>query len=203
MRKYKNINDTFDYDNIVFEDFSKIKDLDLNDYDFFLQYKYEHRWSCFQCEKSDENKSTEKISEYDEDEHVRDGNYDPEYVEDMFDETNEVYDEWSYSIWLSKINSSEFLQKLVKKLDECQRELDEDFSFQEFIEWTEYDDFGVHTKEGFYEHLGGNLCDLEEIYDELDIDEKGNLIDWYSYGQLDEEYLELGYRKKWKFSPFL
>ena len=121
----------------------------------------------------------------------------------MFDETNEVHDEWSYSIWLSKINSSEFLQKLVKKLDECQRELDEDFSFQEFIEWTEYDDFGVHTKEGFYEYLGGNLCDLEEIYDELDIDAKGNLIDWYSYGQLDEEYLELGYRKKWKFSRCL
>ena len=27
MRKYKNINDTFDYDNIVFEDFSKIKEV--------------------------------------------------------------------------------------------------------------------------------------------------------------------------------
>ena len=49
MKKYKNINDTFDYDNIVFEDFSKIKELNLNDYDFFFQYKYEHRWSCFQC----------------------------------------------------------------------------------------------------------------------------------------------------------
>ena len=32
MRKYKNINDTFDYDNIVYfkYDLSKIKDLDLN-----------------------------------------------------------------------------------------------------------------------------------------------------------------------------
>tara|TARA_B100001778_G_scaffold314265_1_gene299366 strand:+ start:447 stop:1049 length:603 start_codon:yes stop_codon:yes gene_type:complete len=199
MRKYKNINDTFDYDNIVYfkYDLSKIKDLDLKEYDFFLEYKYEHRWSCFQCKKSDDNISTDKISEYDEDEHVRDGRYDPEYVEEMFDETNEVHDGWSYSIWLSKINSSEFLQNLVKKVDECQSDLgEEDFTFQEFIEWTEYDDYGVHSKEDFYEHLGGNLNDLECLEDELDIDEKGNLIDWYSYGQLDEEYLQLGYRKK-------
>ena len=177
MKKYKNINDTFDYDSIVYfkYDLSKIKDLDLKEYDFFLEYKYEHRWSCFQCKKSHDNISTDKISEYDEDEHVRDGNDDPEYVEEMFDETNEVHDGWSYSIWLSKINSSEFLQNLVKKVDECQRDLgEEDFSFQEFIEWTEYDDYGVHSKEDFYEHLGGNLNDLECLEDELDIDEKGN-----------------------------
>ena len=74
--------------------------------------------------KSDENKSTVKISEYDEDEHVRDGNYDPDYIEEMFDETNEVHDEWSYSIWLSKINSIEFLQNLVKKYDECLSKFD-------------------------------------------------------------------------------
>ena len=198
MKKYKNINDTFDYDNIVFEDFFKIKELNLNDYDFFLQYKYEHRGSCFQCEKSDENKSTEKISEYNEYEHVRDGNYDPDYVEEMFDETNEVHDEWSYSIWLCKINSIEFLQKLVKKYDEClsKLEFNTKLSFKEFMELTEYEDFGVHTKEDFYEHLGGNLDDLEEIYYDIDIDEKGNLIEWYTYSLLDEEYLEFGYRKK-------
>ncbi len=93
---------------------------------------------------------------------------------------------------MSKINSSELLQKLVKKLDECQSEYDNYLPFQEFKEWIKNDVFGVHTNE----YLEVNLDDLEEIYDELDIDEKGNLINWYSYDRLIEWYLELGYRKK-------
>ena len=57
MKKYKNINDTFDYDNIVFEDFSKIKELDLNDYDFGTR-KFNKSYSNNKVEKFGKNSTT-------------------------------------------------------------------------------------------------------------------------------------------------
>jgi len=198
--KYKNINDNLDYNNIKFinDNLDEILNLDFEkeNIELYFGYKYEHRGSVFQCVKSETNKSTEVISEYDEDEYVRDGNDDSEHIEEMFDETNEVHEGWSYSVWLCKINSEDFKTKIKDKLQEWSDSKDDEYFYlSEFLEWVEYDDYGVHTLEDVYEHLGGDLNDLESILDEEDIDETGNCISWYSYFQLDEEYLQIGYRK--------
>ena len=52
----------------------------------------------------------------------------------------------------------------------------------------------VETYLDFVENLGGDSDDYEVMYDETDIDEHGNLIKWFSYGQLDEEDLLFGYK---------
>ena len=166
--------------------------------EWFFGYKFKYRWSCFQCIKSDENKSTIKISEYNEDEHVRDGNYDPEYVEEMFDETTEVYDGWSYSIWLSKIISKEFISSFFGKIkDHYNSYKGSDIKYEsinEFMEKLNINMGSVETYLDFVENLGGDSDDYEVMYDETDIDEHGNLIKWFSYGQLDEEDLLFGYK---------
>jgi antitoxin component YwqK of YwqJK toxin-antitoxin module len=201
--KYKKIDTIFDYNDITFfqDDLKEIIDLDFekNDIELYLGYKYEHRWSVFQCIKSEENKSTKKISKYDEDEHVRDGKYDPEYVKESFDETNEVHDGYSYSVWLSKINSNEFITNFQEKIKSLKDHPDwkdeESFYFSEFIEWIEHHD-NCPVLDDLYDNMGGNRNDLTSVLDEVDIDDEGNLISWYSYGQLDTEYFQIGYRKK-------
>ena len=48
----------------------------------------------------------------------------------------------------------------------------------------------------FIEKLNGNNENFNLIYDEIEIDENENLIDWFSYDMFDEENLEIGYIKK-------
>ena len=140
--KYKNINEDLDYNNIKFiqGDLDKILNLDFEkeNIELYFGYKYEHRGSVFQCVKSENNKSTDIISEYNEDEHVVDG-MDSEYIKEVFDETNEVHDGWSYSVWLCKINSKEFKTKFKNKIQEwSDSKNDEYFYLSEFLEWIEY-----------------------------------------------------------------
>ena len=207
-KKYKNINDSFDYKGIVFlepyEELISILDLDIEKYQFFLQFKSEYRNTYFQCIKSEENNNTDKISEFNAKEHVREGNYyieGVEYYQEKFDETNEVNWGRSNIMSLAQINSIDLTKKLFDKIKECQNELEESVSFAEFYDWIELEESNYNQGElderfsDFIEKLNGNNENFEVAYDEIKIDEDENLIHWFSYDEFDEEYLQLGYKK--------
>lgn len=209
MNNYKNINDSIDYKGITFlnphDELSPILDLDIEKHQFYLHFKTEYKGCSYQCMKSDENKTTEKISEFNEDEHVRMGDLDIEgggFYRDDFDETNEVHDGRVNVISLTQINSIDFIKRMFNKIKECQSELGENISFTEFYNWIELDEDNYIRMElderfnDFIEKLNGNNENFNLIYDEIEIDENENLIDWFSYDMFDEENLEIGYIKK-------
>ena len=143
MKKYENINDSFDYKGITFinshDELSSILDLDTEKYQFYLHFKTEYRGCSYQCMKSDENKTTEKISEFNEDEHVRMNDLDY-FDRDKFDETNEVHDGRVNEISLTQINSIDFIKRMFNKIKECQSELREIYEKKiggEWVKWVE------------------------------------------------------------------
>lgn len=209
MKKYKNINDSFDYKGITFinphDELSSILDLDTEKYQFYLHFKTEYRSCSYQCMKSEDNKTTEKISKFNFDEHVRMGDLDIEgggFYRDRFDETNEVHDGRVNEISLTQINSLDFIKRLFNKIKECQSELGENVSFTEFYNWIELDEDDYNRMElderfnDFIEKLNGDKEDFSEILCERRIDEDENFIDWFSYDMFDEENLEIGYIEK-------
>lgn len=174
---YRNINERLDYKNITYlNDLSKIKDLklSLSDYDIFLEYRYENYWSTYRLmdlENGNQNASNPN-------------------------KTNEFSEETTYTVWLRKINSPEFLQNFIKKVLEIQSEKDDDLYFYEFLEVTGYDYIGAGELDQFYRFLGGKRSDLEVLYNEQNLDGAGNYIDLIDYEQLDCEELLIGYLKK-------
>ncbi|MDC1433956.1 hypothetical protein N8147_00220 [Flavobacteriaceae bacterium] len=206
MKKYKNINDSFDYKGITFinshDELSSILDLDTEKYQFYLHFKTEYRGCSYQCMKSDENKTTEKISEFNEDEHVRMNDLDY-FDRDKFDETNEVHDGRVNVISLTQINSIDFIKRMFNKIKECQSELGENVSFIEFYNWIKLDEDDSYEEmvmderfNDFIEKLNGDKEDFSEILWERRIDEDENLIDWFSYDMFDEVNLEIGFIEK-------
>ena len=209
MKKYKNINDSCDYKGITFinphDELSPIFDLDTEKYQFYLHFKTEYRGCSYQCVKSDENKTTDIITKFNKDEHVRMGDLDyggDGFYRHKFDETNEVHFGRVNVISLSQINSISFIERLFNKIKECQSELGENISFTEFYNWIELDEDVYNRNElderfnDFIEKLNGNNENFNLIYDEIEIDEEENFIDWFSYDMFDEENLEIGYMKK-------
>lgn len=175
MRAYKNINDRVDYDNIIYlEDLSKIKDLEITDYDFFLEYRYENYWSTYRLIESEESNQTNST----------------------VDKTNEFSGETTYTVWLRKINSPEFLESIKNKVTELQSEQEEEVWLHEFLEVMRYDYMGVGELDEFYFSFGGKRADLEVLYNEQNLDGAGNYINLMDYEQLDREELRIGYLKK-------
>ena len=175
MRAHKNINDRVDYDNIIYlEDLSKIKDLEITDYDFFLEYRYENYWSTYRLIESEESNQTNSA----------------------VNQTNEFSGETTYTVWLRKINSPEFLESIKNKVIEFQSEQEGETWLYEFLEWTGYDEIGVGELDEFYFSFGGKKADLEVLYNEQDLDGAGNYINLMDYEQLDNEELLIGYLKK-------
>lgn len=236
MKRFKNINDEFQYGSINFVstennvDYFQLKEilnLDFDKFEFFFQIKYEYSGSCFQCKKLDSNISTLKISEFDENEHVRDGNYNMYDFDKEFDETSEIFDSESFTIWLYKINSTDLKSNLLEKVKEFEEiyELEYNkffercfglskelyqkkhgdipklrpqmfFNLSHFLEWIGYS--SQSGLDDIFDYIikifGKDKTDLEEIFDELDIDTDGNLVKWYSYYQLEYMYFSIGYR---------
>lgn len=191
---YEKIDTLYDYNNINFVNKPiDILNLDVENLELYISYKYVHSGSVFQCKKSEENEEAEKISVFNELEHIRENSTGQE--EENFDETNQVFDGYSYSIWLSKVKSTEFGRLLKDKVQEWVDSVEgaEYLSYQDFMLWAGYDEWGVHIMEGFFKEIGGDVNDLEMILDEVNIDEKNNLIKWYSYDQLENEYYQIGY----------
>ena len=206
MKKYKNINDSFDYKGIIYVELNQLVNLDINENDFYLQFLSTYRGCSYQCIKSEENKSLDKISEFNEDEHVRMGDLDVEgggFYRDDFDETNEVFDGNVNVISLLHIDSIHLKKKLIDKIIECQNEQDENISISEFFNWflgiEEYHYSSQELDErfnDFYEKLNGDNENLKLIFDEIETDEEQNLVDWFSYDMFEYDYLFIGYRKK-------
>lgn len=188
--KYKKIQG---YLNIHFvDDLSEILELDFdnNDIELFFGFKSVYEGSCYQCIKHETNTKSEKISTFNEGEHIRDvSEFD---VEEEFDETCEVFDGRSYSVWLKKIKSREFIVNFMKKIrDYCSKN---DGDISDFLLENNCEVMGSDDLEEIYIKLGGNPEDYETIFDDMDIDDKGNLINWFSYNQIEEEYFQIGYR---------
>lgn len=177
MKAHKNINERLDYENIVYlNDLSKIAELELSlsDYDIFLEYRYENYWSTY------------RLIEFE------DGNQ----ALSNSDKAKEFSEETTYTVWLRKINSQEFLQNFINKVKEIQSERDDDLYFFEFLEETGYDYMGAGELDQFYRFLGGKRTDLEVLYNEQNLDGAGNYIDLIDYEQLDREELLIGYLRK-------
>jgi len=175
MRTIKNINDRVDYDNIIYlEDLSKIIDLEITDYDFFLEYRYENYWSTYRLIESEESNQTNSA----------------------VNKSNEFSGKTTYTVWLRKINSPEFLQNFINKVTELQSEPEEEVWLYEFLEVMRYDSMGVGELDEFYFSFGGKKADLEVLYNEQDLDRAGNYINLIDYEQLDREDLRIGYLKK-------
>ena len=188
--KYKKIQG---YLNVHFvNDLSEILELDFdnNDIELFFGFKSVYEGSCYQCIKHENNTKSEKISTFNEGEHIRDvSEFD---VEEEFDETCEVFDGRSYSVWLKKIKSREFIVSFMKKIrDYCSKN---DGDISDFLLENNCEVMGSDDLEEVYIKLGGNPEDYETIFDDMDIDDKGNLINWFSYNQIEEEYFQIGYR---------
>ena len=116
----------------------------------------------------------------------------------MFDETNEVHFDTSYSISLFKINSKDFKIKFKNKIQEWFDSKNDDYLYlSDFLNWLGYDEYEIYleTLIDLYKRFGGDVNNLETIFDEENITIGGNLISWYSYDILDEEYPQIGFRK--------
>lgn len=206
MKKYKNINDSFDYKGIIDVELNQLVNIDINENDFYLEFHSRYRGCSYQCIKSEENKSLDKISEFNEDEHVRMGDLDVEgggFYRDDFDETNEVFDGNVNVISLLHIDSTNLKKKLIDKIIECQNEQDENISISEFFNWfLGIEDYHYSSQElderfnDFHEKLNGDNENLKLIFDEIETDEEQNLVDWFSYDMFEYDHLFIGYRKK-------
>ena len=177
MKTHNNINDCLDYNNIVYlKNLSKITELELSlsDYDIFLEYRYENYWSTYRLIELEHGNQTLSNS----------------------NKTKEFSEETTYTVWLRKINSPEFLQNFINKVIELQSEKDDDLYFYEFLEVTGYDYMGAGELDQFYRFLGGKRSDLEVLYNEQNLDGAGNYINLIDYEQLDSEELLIGYLKK-------
>ena len=203
--KYKRLDDITNYSKIKFLNENYINEIfDINFLDdnieLYFGYVYQEGGSVWQCVKSDKNNNSEKISNYVEGKYERDNcEYD---IEDEFDETNEVYEGNSRSIWLNKITSKEFIEIFQRKINEWKDSISVEeresnsIYLSDFFEWLEFDEQGADSLVYLYEHLGGDINDVEIILDELPIDNNGNCIQWYSYSEIESEYLQIGYTLK-------
>lgn len=200
--KYKKLDDIINYSKIKFFNENPINEIfDINFLDvnieLYFGYVYEEGGAVWQCIKSAENNNSEKISNYIEGKYERDHcDYD---IEDEFDETNEVYEGRSRSIWLYKITSQKFIQMFQRKINEWQDSIslkDNSFYLSDFLEWLEFEIIALDSLTYLYEHLNGDINDIEVILDEVNIDDNDNCIKWYSYSEIEFEYFQIGYRIK-------
>ena len=203
-KKYENLNDVIDYNNIVFiNDFTEFLDVDFKQQDIELYFECMEPYSgCYwQCKKSKENKNTEIISKWSDD-YLLDGNEHLD-LKNLFDESNEIH-EYStcYAMYLSKINSVDFLNKFRNKIIEWVNTKSEEEFPLDFLSWLEYDMFSASDADqhidSFYNSIAGDVPneDLQEIFDGVDVDEKRNKISWLSFTQLENAEFRVGYKYK-------
>ena len=201
IHKYQNIKDTIDINELnLSEDLSEIKKLDPENDNIELYFCgiNEYKSSFFQCKKSEQNTSNKIISEWDEyiESEIDDwGGYDLDEIKEKFDNTNELHQDWYDQITLAKTTSKSFIKKFIDNLNEwSKKDITTIYDVMKEIGYEPLGNDGYDQIEEFYNSLGGDT-ELEWIFDEVDIDKKGNLIDWNSYLYLSSGYLEIGYRK--------
>jgi hypothetical protein len=195
MNSYKKISDYKDVNQL-----QNIKML-IDVYDakkfsnLYFGYLEEYEGSFFQCVKSEKNNSTEKISSYN-DEYVLEGNHEPDWIKQSFDETVEVHEGDTYSVSLRKLISTDFVDDFIAKVKNyySSNGNNDDLTIQDFFDDSGIDYWGLTSYEDIIDELDGNDNDYEEIHDGTDIDENDNLIRWFSYVQSGNEYFFIGYK---------
>jgi hypothetical protein len=203
-KKYQNLNDIIDYKNIVFiDDFTEFLDLDFKAEDIEVYFECIEPYSgCYwQCKKSKENKNTEIISKWSDD-YLLDGNEHLD-LKNLFDESNEINEFGTcYAMYLSKVNSVDFIDKFKNKITEWGSAESEGPFKLDFLSWLEYDMFSACDADehigSFYDSIVGDVPneDLQKIFDGVDVDENKNKISWLSFTQLEVAEFRVGYKLK-------
>ena len=162
--------------------------------DWYFGFIEEFDLSSYQCIKSEENNSKEIISSY-SDNYVKEGNNDPDWIKDVFDSTIKVNEGTTYSIYLRKLVSKDFIDNFFNKLKEFYHSNGNDInlSLDEFFEESDIELWGLTSYEDLIDNMGGDSSDYEVIHDSTDIDEEYNLIKWFSYEQLMDGEFFVGY----------
>ena len=105
-------------------------------------------------------------------------------------------------MYLSKINSVDFLIKFRNTIIEWVNTKSEEEFPLDFLSWLEYDMFSVSDADqhidSFYNSIVGDVPneDLKEIFDGVDVDENRNKISWLSFTQLENAEFRVGYKYK-------
>jgi len=184
----KNINESFDYSNIKWlkseEDFKEIQS--LNNLQFFLQYKMSMQGAYFQLEGDYGGGSIG--FKWSEDYGLFNGG---DTDGDDFDTTKKIFENKCFdTIFLFKINSDEFKQKLFQKIDEYKKE-NKEFNFIEFCESIDLAKNPDDAPAIFIDFILGKHS-LESLFYEKKIDEFGNFISWSVWEQVYSEEFQLG-----------
>ena len=162
--------------------------------DWYFGYFFEHEDSSYQCIKSDNNNSKEKISSY-SDKYLKEGNHEPEWIKESFDETIRVHEGIIFDISLIKLTTKGFIDDFFLKLKEyyLNNENNEELSIMEFFDDSDIEMWSYDCYENIIEELGGDSSDFEVIHDSIDIDEEHNLIKWFSYELITTDEFFIGY----------
>ena len=164
---------------------------------FYFSYIFSFK-GIFQLEKSDNNNSRLKISEF-KDEYMLDGHND-EYED--FDETNEVFEGEFSKNFLYKVESDKIANCLNEKLDAFREKNGEECEFRDFFKsLNENWEMPLHPEDAFgliLKSIGVNENDFEVIYEDRVNNKKGDIVCWYQYSDLyNEEFsVEIVYEKE-------
>jgi hypothetical protein len=192
MSAFKNIKEIIDYDNIHWiKNLIELKDVDVNEYDFFMEHKKWQITSYYQYLKSTENTKDAIISEFSE-EFWQDCGDDIDYIKEIFDNTSEVHESQSFTITLVKINSDEFLKKLIEYTIENGSP---DLTLYELLDESDVGDLGEWWYE-LAEYFDCDIHDFEEILEGVYFDEFGNRISWASFHTWNPLEDRIGFLKK-------
>ena len=197
--KYQNIKDTVDLSELnLSDDMSKIKELDYekNNIELYFCGINEYKSSFFQCKKTDKNTSTKIISKWSHEIEDDCNFFDSDEIKEKFDNTNDLFEKDYRQITLSKTNSKNFIKNFIDNLNKWSKEdISTVYDIMEKIDYEPLGNDGYDQIEEFSYSLG-NDSNLEWIFDEVNIDKKGNLIDWCSHVYLIGGSVQIGFKIK-------
>ena len=198
MEQFKNIKE-------FLSEFSELKELEIDEkvdfgnenIEYYVVYEYHRYRGVFQLNDNESNKNSQIKSKWSDD-YLRDGGDDEEFIRNNFDEYLEVFEDDFFTIFVNKIISKNFNKILNDKLDEFKKSDSYDsFSlFYDFCDWL--DDYGMCSSkedfDSFTDIISEDEISVKNIVDEVNIDNKYNIIKWGSWSLTQEENLKLMYR---------
>ena len=210
IKKYNNIKDKYKSPNTKilitiskgWGETDEINDFKFpNEKDFYFSYIVVLEDCVYQLEKSKDNTSIEKISEFSDD-YMLNGHND-EYED--FDETNEVFEGNLYESCLFKIRSDEISSELNNRLEKFINEKGKDCNFEDFFKLLDPDSqqeddimdesffkkrpgwIDSMSPDGSYHYIlqaiGIDPKDIETIYRDVTIDDNGDIVCWYQFSE--------------------
>ena len=185
---------------------NEFKELEIDDkvdfgnenIEYYVVYEYHRYRGVFQLNDNESNKNSQIKSKWSDD-YVRDGMDDEEFIRNNFDEYLEVIEDDFFTIFVNKIISKDFNKIFSDKLNEFKESGSyETYSiFNDFMEWlTDYNMcYSIEDFDGFTDIISEDEILVKNIVDEVNIDNKYNIIKWGSWDYTSEENLKLMYRE--------